>query len=71
MLDKVSFLNKDKNSGNPLAKILTDKDINELKGCLNAVIDYLNTMIAPPTQEDASEDLSNYFNKDQILNLLS
>ena len=71
MLDRVSFLNKDKNSGNASVKTLTDKDINELKGCLNAVIDYLNAMTVPPSQEGQSVDLSNYFNKDQILNLLS
>lgn len=43
MLQQITFENKNKNSSNPIKTTLTDQNINQIKICVNNIIDYLNT----------------------------
>ena len=47
MIEPISFLNKDKNSINPLQRILYQADINQLKYKINQCIDFLNNDAKP------------------------
>ena len=47
MIEPISFLNKNKNSINPLQRILYQADINQLKYKINQCIDFLNNDAKP------------------------